>query len=75
MEVGLGATVLWSGADGTRCWIAHESGRVIVAVSRDTRDIRVELCDSDAQATGWADAWRRQYDAGTELTPGSARTV
>jgi CubicO group peptidase (beta-lactamase class C family) len=74
MEVGLGATVLWSGADGTRCWIAHESGRVVVAVSRETRDIRVELCESDKQASDWAAAWRREYDSGNDLTGGSSGT-
>jgi hypothetical protein len=74
MEVGLGATVLWSGPDGTRCWIAHESGRVVVAVSREARDIRVELCESDAQASDYAAAWRREYDSGSELTDGATGT-
>lgn len=61
MESGLSATIIWTQPDGTRCWIARQSDRVIVAVSRGDKEIRGELVDSDSQALDRANAWRREY--------------
>jgi hypothetical protein len=61
MEMGLAATLVWTQPDGTRCWIARQSERVIVAVSRESTQLRIELCEGDSKAIEWADAWRREY--------------
>jgi hypothetical protein len=57
------ARVLWHLPDNTRCWVMEHKGRLLVRVSRESRDLRIEVVDSQAEATAQADAWCLEYGA------------
>jgi hypothetical protein len=60
----LSARVLWHLPDNTRCWVMQHNGRLMLRVSRDDRDLRIEVCDSEAEVAAQADAWILEYGAG-----------
>jgi hypothetical protein len=57
------ARVLWNLPDNTRCWMMEHKGRLLVRVSRDSEDLRIEVFDSQAEAAAQADAWCLEYGA------------
>lgn len=58
------ARVLWQLPDNTRCWVMEHKGRILVRVSRENQDLRIEVFDSEAEAGAQADAWCLEYGAG-----------
>ena len=59
----LAASVLWHLPDHTRCWVMQHKGRLMVRVSRDDRDLRIEVFDTEAEVAAQADAWCLEYGA------------
>ena len=59
----LAASVLWHLPDNTRCWVMQHKGRLMVRVSRDDRDLRIEVFDTEAEVAAQADAWCLEYGA------------
>jgi hypothetical protein len=59
----LAASVLWHLPDNTRCWVMQHKGRLMVRVSRDDRDLRIEVFDTEADVAAQADAWCLEYGA------------
>lgn len=57
------ARVLWHLPDNTRCWVMEHKGRLMVRVSRESQDLRIEVFDSQAEAAAQADAWCLEYAA------------
>ena len=55
------ARVLWNLPDNTRCWVMEHKGRLMVRVSRESQDLRIEVFDSQAEAAAQADAWCLEY--------------
>lgn len=59
----LSASVLWHLSDNTRCWVMEHKGRLMLRVSREDRDLRIEVFDTEAEAAAQADAWCLEYGA------------
>jgi hypothetical protein len=57
------ASVLWSLPDNTRCWLMRHKGKILVRVSRESQDLRIEVFDSEAEAAAQSDAWCIEYGA------------
>ena len=57
------ASVLWHLPDNTRCWVMRHKGKILVRVSRESQDLRIEVFDSEAEAAAQADAWCIEYGA------------
>ena len=57
------ASVLWNLPDNTRCWMMRHKGKILVRVSRDAQDLRIDVFDSEAEAAVQADAWCIEYGA------------
>lgn len=55
------ARVLWHLPDNTRCWMMEYKGRILVRLSRESQDLRIEVFDSPAEAAAQADAWCLEY--------------
>jgi hypothetical protein len=59
----LSASVIWHLPDNTRCWMMRHKGRVVVRVSREDCDLRIEVFDSEVEAAAQSDAWCLEYGA------------
>jgi hypothetical protein len=59
----LRASVLWHLPDNTRCWTMHHKGKILVRVSRESQDLRIEVFDSEPEAAAQAAAWCLEYGA------------
>jgi hypothetical protein len=57
----LAASVLWHLPDNTRCWVMQHKGRLMLRVSRDDRDLQIEMFDTEAEVAAQADAWCLEY--------------
>jgi hypothetical protein len=57
------ASVLWHLPDNTRCWLMRHKGKILVRVSRESRDLRIEVFESEPEAAAQADAWCIEYGA------------
>ena len=57
------ASVLWHLPDNTRCWTMRHKGKILVRVSRESQDLRIDVFDSEAEAWAQADAWCIEYGA------------
>jgi hypothetical protein len=60
----LSASVLWHLPDHTRCWVMQHKGRLLVRVTRQYRDLRIEVCESEVEVAAQAEAWCLEYGAG-----------
>ena len=59
----LAASVIWHLPDNTRCWVMRHKGRLMVRVSREDRDLRIEVFDTEEEAAAQADAWCLEHGA------------
>jgi hypothetical protein len=59
----LSASVIWHLPDNTRCWVMRHKGRLLVRVSREDCDLRIEVFDTEEEAAAQADAWCLEYGA------------
>jgi hypothetical protein len=57
------ASVRWQLPDRTRCWLMRHKGKILVRVSRESHDLRIEVFDSEVEAAAQADAWCIEYGA------------
>jgi len=57
------ASVVWHLPDNTRCWVMRHKGKILVRLSRESQDLRIEVFDSEAEAAAQADAWCLEYGA------------
>jgi hypothetical protein len=57
------ASVLWHLPDNTRCWMMRHKDKILVRLSRESQDLRIEVFDSEAEAAAQADAWCLEYGA------------
>jgi hypothetical protein len=59
----LSASVIWHLPDNTRCWVMRHKGRLLVRVSREDCDLRIEVFDTEEEAADQANAWCLEYGA------------
>jgi hypothetical protein len=57
------ASVVWHLPDNTRCWVMQHKGRILVRVSRESEDLRIEVFDTEEEAAAQARAWHLEYGA------------
>ena len=57
----LSASVLWHLPDNTRCWVMQHKGRLMLRVSRESTDLRIEMFDTEEEVAAQAEAWCFEY--------------
>lgn len=57
------ARVLWHLPDNTRCWMMEHKGQIMVRLSRESEDLRIEVFDTETEAAAQADAWCLEFGA------------